>query len=316
MDTLVLQLGVRFGRLADVVRTTGEAITIGRSFTNDVVLTDVHIAPHQLQIYRESGRWFAEILDATNPVLLNGELISQAKIPLNSGDKLTLGRMQFGIYSSTHPVEATRRLFLTGWFQRLSKGFVIPLLILLVISIADMLFNFYTVSTTLEWGLFAAATLGSTIIIIAWAGAWALIGRIFRHQANFGAQLLATALVAGASSMLVPMLGILEFNLGTPYVSYLGGYLLAVLLIAVLLRANLYHATAIKSPAVVAGIVSVSLALVVQGFEHFGNEGFNYQPVYSTVMKPPITRLAPSTSIEVYFDKLDRTLVFGEKDLK
>ncbi len=71
MDALVVQIGARQGRVAEVTRSVGDQMAIGRAYDNDLVLTDLHVAPHQLAFTKQDDGWNLRVLDHTNPVLLN-----------------------------------------------------------------------------------------------------------------------------------------------------------------------------------------------------------------------------------------------------
>ena len=57
MDTLVVQAGIRHGRAADLARSHDGKLSIGRGYGNDLVLTDLHVAPQQLAFYRDGLQW-------------------------------------------------------------------------------------------------------------------------------------------------------------------------------------------------------------------------------------------------------------------
>ncbi len=70
-----------------------EAITIGRSKKNDLVLADQWLSRIHAEIRRENGRHFIRDLDSRNGTYVNGMRLSQ-RVPLQNGDVVTLGDQQ------------------------------------------------------------------------------------------------------------------------------------------------------------------------------------------------------------------------------
>ena len=205
MESLVIQLGVKHGRVAELARSRDGVLRVGRSFDNDLVLTDLHVAPRQIEFLRLGDGWYMTALDHTNPVLLNGVEIGRDSERIESGDKITIGRTHLTLYSADHPVEKTRELVWSSWLHRHSRGFVLPFLALLVFCLVDSSMEFYQNSVDLEWKEYGYAALVGAIFVVVWAGLWSLAGRLLRHQQAFGLQLMATSLVCLGLAILTPV---------------------------------------------------------------------------------------------------------------
>ena len=138
MDTLVVQIGVKHGRVAELARSHDARLSVGRGYNNDLVLTDQHVAPRQLEFRRKGDQWHMLVLDHTNRVLLNSKKISIDSTSVNSGDQVTIGRTRLSLYSAEHPVEHTRKLVLSNWLALENTGLVIHILVLLGVSLFDV----------------------------------------------------------------------------------------------------------------------------------------------------------------------------------
>ena len=130
METLIIHSGLRQGRVAELTRSQGGRLTVGRGFDNDLVIADVHIAPQQLEFVRENDTWTLRVLDFTNPVQLNDRVVGDEPVEIRSGDKLTIGRTRLALYDAAHPVERTRKLVISNWIERYA-GNAVALLFLL-----------------------------------------------------------------------------------------------------------------------------------------------------------------------------------------
>ena len=226
METLIVQLGVKHGRVAELARSRDGALRVGRSFDNDLVLTDLHVAPKQIEFLRNDDQWYVTALDHTNPVLLNGEAIGRGAEVIESGDKITVGRTNLSLYSADHPVEKTRELVWSSWLHRHSKGVIVPFLTLLLLCLFDPAMDYYQNSIDLKLKEYAYSAFAGGIFVIVWAGCWSLAGRLLRHQQSFGLQLMATSLVCLGLSILSPIGGYLSFLSNSGLVGEIADYVI------------------------------------------------------------------------------------------
>ena len=310
MDTLIVQYGIKHGRAAELVRSCNDKLSIGRSYNNDLVLTDAHIAPKQMQFCKNDGQWQVSVLDYTNPVLLNGVSVGDKPVAINSGDKITVGRTHLSLYSEDHPVTQTRKLILSSWLHRDSQGVLQPFLFLLLVCILDGLLEFFQLSTDLKWKEIASSGIVGGIIIIIWAGLWSLTGKLLRHQQHFGLQLIATSMAMALLTLFYPVSSYLEYITHSTMVGMATGYGLAFVTLVILLKLNLYIATNIDHTFKVSIILSSVLIGVVYWLANFNQqEDFSYSPQYSTVLRPPFAQVLRGKTVDEYFDELKSGLL-------
>jgi hypothetical protein len=326
MESLIIQLGVKPGRFAELLRSKNNEITVGRSYENDAVLQDPYIAPKLLRIYRANKTaqdesdavnevWRADILDHTNPVLLNGEPVLSDSVIVKDSDRLTVGRTVLTIIDPQRPVETTRKLILSAWLHSTSIGFLIPCVALIIACLLDGFFDYIQLSADLKWKQYAYASLILALAIILWAGLWAIAGHIFRSQYHFRQQLLVTSLVYILVVLLTPLPAYVEFAFASMGVGQWTNYAVTLLGVGLLLKFNLFLATNIKRTSMIAMITSVGILAFAYGSTQFLKEDFSTSPAYSGVLKAPFTpRFAERTAeqywlaVEERFDDLDKEL--------
>ncbi len=68
----------------------GEAITVGRDISNDIVIQDPEVSRHHLRLFAARGGYHAEDLNSTNGTFINSETLKQARC-LEPNDVITLG---------------------------------------------------------------------------------------------------------------------------------------------------------------------------------------------------------------------------------
>lgn len=312
MASLVIQVNPRHGRLTDYTRTDSDRVRIGRGMTNDVILSDPYIAPDQVQLEREGEQWQLLVLDRTNPIVLNGEAVTADKVPVNSGDIITLGRTRIVIYAEDHPLEATRKLVLTSWMSRGVTRWLLPVLILMTVS-SLLAFNEYQgLATALEWGKLASTSLIAVFAIVCWAGIWALTGRLLRHQPQFLIQLLVSGLVAIILLLGSPFSEYVAYAVDSETLGYAVDMIFLYLVFTALLKFNLTHATNLRKTTSTALIVNACLFLFVFGVYNFNKKDFTPYPDYPRLIKPPFARISRSHAIDEYLHEYSRQ--FSEVD--
>ena len=302
MGTLVIQTGTRQGRVAELIRVREGSLSIGRSFENDLVLTDLHVAPRQIKIVQDEGQWRLLVLDHTNPVLHNGKKITEESPVIQSGDRLTIGRTRLSLFSEQHPVEDTRKLVLSNWLSPDRINPILPIVVLFLACLFDFAFSYFEGSTTLTWEALVSGQLLAAVLIVIWAGSWAVSGRIVRHQYHFGLQIVATAAVFFFASVLDIFVEYVAYPFHSPTVDEVVGWIFFFGILALLLRLNLIVATNIQRSALASSVLAGLVTAVVYGFYFFDDtQEVQYVPVYSAELKPPGIGFSRESSLDDYF---------------
>ena len=314
METLIIQIGIRHSRVAEVFRSDGQSVCIGRNFKNDIVLTDPYVAPDQICITRVDEKWMIQVLDQTNPVYINGVPVDEDIIEVISGDRLTLGRTTLSIFSENHKMEPTRKLLLASWLHRDTIGLLYPILAVLFVACMEGFLDYVQFSSSKDdWKEYLGLGIIATFVLFAWASLWAIAGRIFRHQHHFPAQLLATALIYGVLVLALILVGYVEYATSSLFVAQFLGYSISFLAFAWLLRINLLFATNVKRAVAVSVAVSGICIFFVIAMTNIYKADFNANPYHSESLKPPFAHITGDESIDDYFAAFEKKLTKFER---
>lgn len=300
MDTIIIQIGTRQGRLAEIVECDGESVLLGRSFVNDVVLSDPYVAPEQLKIDKEDGKWIIKILDDTNPVLLNGNPVGKDGIEVNSGDRLTVGRSHLRVFSKDHKFEATRKLLFSSWLYQKRLGPLLPFLALLFAGFLSAFIDYMGLSKSVEYRPIISEMIVFIFFVSLWAAVWALVGRLLRHQLHFYENLLFTAVIVSIYVVVEPLGEYVEYLTGSLIFSSLFSSFVFLAFLTLLLKFNLSLSSHLKSSGIVAFCASFTLLLFTYSVSEFNQEEFSTYAEYENKLKPPFSKLRVDKSIEEY----------------
>ena len=306
METLILHVSARSARSAELTRSHGRSLTVGRGFDNDVVLSDPYVAPYQLRFDRDAEGWQVVRLDHTNPVLINGHAMEADRARVVPGDRVTTGRTELGVHAPDEALEPARKLLLSSWAFAGRVGPFVTFGFLLLVCTLDSVADFLQFSTDLEWEQHAYAALFSAVILVVWSGVWAVVGRILRHHPHFFDQLAASTLVFLGVAIAVPAVSYLEFVTGSVAQTRILSYLVAFAGLFALLRFNLSFATSIRHTTRAAGIVSAAIVVLVFASLRFASDDSTLEPSYSRVVKPPFAHLTGDASIEAFAEAARR----------
>lgn len=312
METLIIQIGLKQGRNADIYKLKERELYVGRAYSNDIVLTDPYIAPQQLRIYRygigsEELSWHINILDATNPVLVNGEPVDSATQTVRPGDSITVGRTTMRLYSDEHEVEPTRKLLVSSWLHTAAQNAWVPTCLFALVCLTDSLMSYSFSNTDGEWKEHGMNSIAGMGMLLAWVGFWSIVGRVLRHQPHFSYQLLVTTLIAAIGLSQTPIELFAEFLTDSTRVRTIIAYAFGTALLAYLLHYNLFFATNIKHTAMLAFCFSAGLFLLVFLFSEFEENKSRSVPEYSSTLLPPAVNPRAARSLDHYVDSLSST---------
>jgi len=302
MSSLVVQVENRHGQHVKLACAPGVSLGVGRAWSNELVLGDPYVAPQQLRIEAgEAGTWRLQVLDATNPVLVNGQVVGHGPVAVGCGDRVTLGRSRLRLFAEDAAVEPTRRLLLSRLLHRERMSVLVPLLVLAAICGLDAVLEHVQYSVSLDWRDPAAGALMAATTVIVWAGIWSGVGQVLRHHHQFKSQLLASALVLLVPIVLVPLARYLQYPLNSVRVDQACTWGLLLGTLALLLKFNLYFATNIKHTSAVALAATTLLGMLsYAGIEYARHDHLQREPRYPALVNAPFAHLAPERSIDAY----------------
>lgn len=300
--------------MTELCRSTGDSLSVGRAYDNNLVVSDPYIAPNQLSFRRINGLWEMDILDHTNPVLLNGEIVEKTA-KLKSGDKLTVGRTHLSLFSDLHEVEKTRKLPLSGWTHHGLKALMISIFVLFLVCLFDIIMGYFEQSTNFDLKENGYSMLILALVIFAWAGFWAIAGRLFTHQHHFSVQLLVSALAVAVYIFFTPIADYLEYINNSHLVGRLVSYTVIFLILSMLFKLNLFYATHIKKSTMASVIFTSFLLIFIYAKDELQKEDLETKPQYSSILKPPFAQMNDGQTIDDFFNGVDKEIALLQQDI-
>lgn len=276
-------------------------IRIGRSYSNDIILDDPHVAPeHAVILSDENGSFIIRDLHSRNGVKMNGKRAQEFAI---EGDSVyRLGHTQLRIRTHDYQVaaemtDATHRHW-RGWQQAF---IAIGIIFLIIISntwlddVEESKSTTYITNMCLGLGMAAL-----------WAGIWALANRVFGGTAHFNRHLLVLSLGLVALqlySYIAPWLAYgFSWELFTRYGSHVQIALFIALLYYHLRLINPQKHRHLK-------VICVALALCGSSLMLMKNQQSSSQyadELYMQEILPPFVRMSENHSLSEFNESITR----------
>jgi hypothetical protein len=160
--------------------------TIGRGLDNDVILDDRYADPRHALIEWDGGGTLLLVdqgsvngtFDATS-----GQRVARAAV--RSGSEFRLGRTTLRFMDESHPAEpAVVDAPQTARF-RLSESPVVALAIAAVTGVLVAINEYLGKTSRVTPAGMLGESLMMLLVVVVWAGAWALVGRVTQHRFRF-----------------------------------------------------------------------------------------------------------------------------------
>ena len=285
----VIEVRGRGGQLLERHRTWATEVRVGRALDNDLILEDEYVSPHHLRLRRAEDGWRFEDLDSLNGVQRTRGISPDGT--LRSGAEIQLGQTTLHVYEDTHEAAPARPLDnaeerLAGLGEpRVWLGLGIALCVLLGLSMFWSSITEFKVQTVLS------PIAGELLYSVGIAGAWALVSRLLRHKAHFGAH-LSIWLVPGVATPLALFLAAWAgYNLGSARVEAIVASGLDLLATSLAIWASLTLATPLHQERRI--VAAVGTALVLLGLDvveelQWESEFSSHPDYYARVLGPSL----------------------------
>lgn len=300
---LVFEIINRAGRILERHKLSGNSITIGRAFDNDLILSDQTIDAHHAVIHEDENQQIQLIdTNSVNGVWDNRHQRIKENVTLNSGDEYTLGKTRIRVYKTNHPVTKTINInFVDTVIHHFGKtpAMIVTALLLIGATINETWLNMFS---EVKWETITGAVMLLLSMVVIYALFWALIGRIVKHEMRFKSQFTIISLYLFISFALQCVNELVLYNTLESIGSFIFAFINNFILLTLLFWLNLYIATnqsAKQRWKISAALSLVFISMVLyQDITNYFN--FSTRPDYITEIKPPVMRIAEGVSQEEF----------------
>lgn len=288
----------------------GQALTLGRGLTNDVVLDDPYVdASHARLTLDESGAVLVEDLGSVNGLVSGTDRIFGRAV-VRPGETLRVGRTQLRLRDANELlppalVDAPAPSLAAPGSSRVTRllsstpaNLSVAGLALIVYAIAAWLSS----SGRSSASDVMSKSLGLAMIVAVWAGLWSIASRIIVHQFRFVGHLAVVSALVLGGVLYSYVNGLLEFLYPDAALIDIMGVVAIFALVGVLLAGHLALTSAMprRRRWKIAGIVAATVIGVAGLSALSKDESYSDVPTYSAALLPIAGGLVPTKSIDQF----------------
>ncbi len=314
---LIFDIIDQSGRSHQYRKLSGEWLTIGRAWDNDLVLTDPAVNAHHAVIEKdENNQLMITDLGSLNGTSVRGKQHISGTVPLLVGEEYVLGKTRIYIYTPDHAVaDAVKVADMDNMVRYLDDTRLVAAAIMMVTLFyaGEQWLNMFS---GFKWQEI------TNVLLFIFGGAiglalfWAVIGRVLRHETQLRKQFTLILLLIGAQFLLsklfaVLMFNTLDFTLGTAML-----VLVEFALLATTIWFNLYLAT--NQPAGqrtwIALVIASAMIVLSLYPEITARSEFSETPEYVKVLVPPVLHFGGGVTEDEFL--IGTAAVFSRLDVE
>jgi hypothetical protein len=278
-------------------------LSVGRGYHNDLILDDPYVdAAHARLALDETGALVIEDLGSTNGTEIGDASLRAGRASLRPGTTVRLGRTTLRIRDAAEPVPAALLAAASGeqgfgrWLPHTGAQLGVVALAAAVVALNSWLGTFERAAADSVFTLL----LGAAMLVMLWAGIWAVAGRVVVQRFAFAGHLAVASLAIVAILGWTTLAEWAEFFFPDNLVSAFGEFAVGLAVTAALVAGHLRFASnRTRRQRWNAGFVVCGIFLAIGGLAMLVDEdAFTDIPTFSGTLKPVPAQWVPTTSVD------------------
>lgn len=290
---MIVEVLDRSGRVVQRVRAEALPITIGRAYSNTVIVDDRYVSPEHLRIVEdEDGTLIAEDIGTLNGMYDGASLQRVARLPVTPQTRLRIGGTTLRVRPDSFSVEPALPYSVnTSWFPTVWHAVGVLFLCIGYLAAKQYLGMVQPQQVLTRIGQWVPYVFA----VLAWAGAWALASRALQHRFHFLEHCTIVVLAAVVTSLLDVATDWLAFAFGADDLAQIVAWIGGPLILAGLLFAHTRLCSSDTSRRLL--VRATMTAAVITGLLGIGDYASESQLTeVPSLIKPPSFRLVKGDS--------------------
>ncbi len=304
MDTVIVEILDRFGKIKERHRIDKFPCTIGRGYQNTIILDDPYISPQHLVISNKNDSLVIKDTDSRNGLFSLQPFSKQSEILIKDDTRIRVGHTDLRFRFTNHKIRDTieERDKPSQISMLLTSGFILP--VVWIVFIAAMAANNYiedTSNITLQRLLSDVYPI--MIFLVLWALGWSIISKIVTHRFYFAFHAIWVCCLTLASIVIDNFANYYEFSFAVTGSADFINLVMDIVVTTILFYGHLHYSTSL-SPARAKKMALVS-AVVILGLVELGSllrsPEFSNTPEYSGIIRPAFFIMAKKQTLDDFF---------------
>ncbi|MCB0346346.1 MAG: FHA domain-containing protein [Bdellovibrionales bacterium] len=312
-EVIFIEVLDKHDRVKERHRCDSFPINLGRSYTNDVIISDAQVCPEHLVISRdESGILWAQDLGSVNGIVRAGTADREIRVRIECDTKILLGGVTIRFRTQSYKVADTVPSSMQGIFWRsafLSRRNAALASLLMVIVTMVFVYQGYieTLSPMRYFNASLVVLFPSIIIVLVWAGIWSLISRVVHLRSYFIAHFTIGFLALSVWFVLTVVVEYIRFSFSSNFVGSLAGYSSTFAVVTAVLFGHLSFCStkSVYSRLAKCGGFSGLLVGVAFLMSYTSGDEFSTELDFGKELKPPMFVVSGSEDLETFFERAE-----------
>jgi hypothetical protein len=304
---VIIELISRNNKVQSLHKLSGDTITIGRAYDNDLVLQEEHTSPYHVEIIQsESGGLLLIDQDSINGIRDRKNKKLDSQVSLNSGDVVTIGKHLIRVILPNHPVENAKRLNIFEDITRHLNQWYLALFSAFLFFISMLIKSYFTSVTEIIWSKQFATALLVTIALMLVPLLISLSARVFKKEVKFFTAIVFSFAMFVAWQCTTAVGQVILFNWGNTGLVVLGADVIEFVLMVTFFWGCFYLASNMNLKRI--SIVSSLLVISIASLFHFSaqdNGKVQLYPMHYAVVLPSGMLVSRPISTAEYIESTD-----------
>jgi len=295
-----------------------DKVTIGRGYSNDIILADPHVCSEHLSLSFTEGNWLVTDKSTINgSFLANGKQNADQHI-VHSGDTIRLGKSYIRLILADHPVEDTMPFSpFESIITLMRNPLVLAINILLFSAVAGMMF-YLNQPKEVNFTQFVVRAVSVTLMFSLWPILISLISHFNKHEARILTQLAISFALFNLMWVSDVFESIVAFNMSSNWSIASLITLLPIVLAFSLIWLNCY--IGFNMSARRRNIIAFSMTALLFGgsyiLELSKKPEFTARPNYDATIMTPTFKFSASSSVDKFISDSGKLFAKVEKSAK
>lgn len=317
-NTIIIEEISRNGKLKRQHKYDSSRVNIGRSYQNDIIISDQHVNPDHINIHFNGEYW-----QLTDLKTLNGSFLGDSKAKLDqhiiqSGDVIRIGKSYLRFMLPGHTIPET---LILSPYEKIIDIARLPLFLITIMTLFALLsgYLFYTNSSKeVTLSQFAVSAFSITIAFALWPLGVSLVSHLTKNESRIWHQLGVSFIFFNGFLLLDFIERLVFFNSASgALITYiLPLFAIALALGLIWLNCHIGFMLSAKKRLV----VSIAIVAFFSGSYTLINISkqpkFSYYPHYDNTLLPPKFLLKEPTNIDDFLKEAEKTFSRSTTNMK
>jgi hypothetical protein len=291
------------GRVCQRFPVQSLPLTLGRAYTNHVIVDDPFVCPEHLTIgYDENGCLRARDVGTVNGLrdIAGAQLVPS--LLLASGTEFLIGHTHLRYCETAHAVTPAEidRAGMMRWFTSPAVGLASGFVLLGVLLVS----SFFASYERLNIARSLSEALMTFSMVLVWAGLWALVSRIVLNRFHYGQHFVLACAAIIVSLMVGTAAEWIEFIFPTSQALWVTAIVGSGLILGALVCGHLGLASSMWLRSRLWAGLAVSVVVIGLGViaDYDNRSSFSTVMEYSAILKPIEPALLPATTMDRFIE--------------